>query len=124
MPTEVRRITFRRDELGEALKADAALGDLALGEAVLSFVKGDGGKDRLQVAAGPAADAQAVRLDAEAVGAALVRYCLDRGIPIPQNATRSLAINKGNLALFIHLDEEVDETTVQLPDYYSYDFYG
>lgn len=124
MPTEVRRITFRMEELGEALKADASLGDVALGEAVLSFVKGDGGEDRLQIAAGAAADSRSVSLDAESVGSALVRYCLDRGVPIPQKAIRSLAINKGKLALFIHLDEEVDESVVQLPDYYNYDFYG
>ena len=124
MPTEVRRITFQPDELTEALQAHAAVKLSELGPVELSFIKANGSGDQLQIVAGQAAASEALRLETDEVGAALVRYCLDRGIPIPQKAVRSLSINKGKLALHVHLDEEAEESHVQLPDYYEYDFYG
>ena len=123
MPTEVRRITFKRDELAEALQSQAA--EIEVSESGLSFVQCPGGH-QLQIVAGTSVEEadQTALLDAEIVGSALVRHCLDCGIPIPKKARRSLSINKGEVALWIHMDEEAEEAAVELPDYYEYDFYG
>ena len=125
MPTEVRRISFAAGELAEAFHAQAALPGFDVDKAGLAFVNDDNGAPQLQLTIGdPAAsDAKSMRLGVEQVGAALVRFCLERGIPIPQNASRSLSIHKGKLALYIHMDEEAEEAIVELPAYYDYDFY-
>ena len=130
MPTEVRRITFKRDELAEALQSQAAESGIEVSESALSFVQGRPGDrpggHQLQIVAGTSVETsgQTALLDAEIVGSALVRHCLDCGIPIPKKARRSLSINKGEVALWIHMDEEAEEAAVELPDYYEYDFYG
>ena len=126
MPTEVRRITFRPGELAEALRAESLATDVEVDGAILAFTRGEGGVRQIEIAERNAEGgaAKAVTLDADKIGSALVRYCLDHGIPIPQNATRSLTINNGNLALFVHIEEEAEDSSVSLPDYYDYDFYG
>lgn len=126
MPTEVRRITFKPSELAEALGAQSKAPDIEVSEAVLSFVVGPEGEQQLELTPRGSAKGSGgpLRMDAREVGAALVRYCLDRGVPIPKQASRSLALNVGNVALFIHMNEEAESTNVALPDFYDYDFYG
>lgn len=126
MPTEVRRITFLPGELVEALGTHLELSAFDASGSSFSFVEGADGERQLQIAAKEPAEKQeqAVRLSAEDVGSALVRYCLDRGVPIPTRTARSLSVNDGNLALFIHMDEEPDVSNVLLPDFFDYDFYG
>ena len=120
MPTEVRRITFKAGELAEALAAACELSATDIAAAALSFAKGAGGAAALELTAG----GQSIAIAIDEVGSALVKFCLDHGVPIPQQASRSLSINDGKLALYIHMDEEAEASNVALPDFYDYDFYG
>ncbi len=125
MPTEVRRITFKTGELAEALGTASELSATETAAAALSFVQGAGGTAALKLTAGEeSAGGRTIEIAIDEVGSALVKYCLDHGIPIPQQASRSLSINDGKLALYIHMDEEVEASNVALPDFYDYDFYG
>ncbi|MCG8354198.1 MAG: hypothetical protein MI920_01380 [Kiloniellales bacterium] len=121
MPTEVRRLTFSQDEIIDALAA-GKIEPAAASGGPLSIVSREDGAP--MVAFGSEAGEKCRNLETSVLGAALIKYCLDQGIPIPRNASRSLALHKGELALYLHIDEEADEVNVPLPDYYDYDFYG
>ena len=126
MPTEVRRITFRPSELAEALGAQSKSPEFDIDQAALAFVRGSQGEQLLEIADAKSSEGsvRTLRLDAEEIGAALVRYCLDSGIPIPKDAGRSLSLTGGRLSLFIHMEETAEESNISLPDFYHYDFYG
>lgn len=114
MPIEMRTLIFSRDEVAEALAEHAERGGGALPQ---------GRVIHCQIACGPdlalvvklvppeRAQIQTVTLDAEAVGAALIDYCLRRAIPLPRNASRSLQVLGEALALSL----AINETRAPLP---------
>ena len=125
MPSEVRRLTFSEREIIDALEAHTGYG---VGTLTGLLTIGVDEQGLPQVIARPKtvedSSAGETKLDAALVGAALVKYCLDRGIPIPRNASRSLGIHNEKLALFIRVQEEIQEFEIGLPDFFEYDFYG
>lgn len=63
-------------------------------------------------------------LEPEFLGAALIMHCIERNIPIPRNARRSLGIRDGKLSLYLNIEEPLHEVAAPLSDYYDYDFFG
>ncbi len=126
MPSEVRRLIFSQREIIEALEAHGGHGEGGTLSGTLSIGVDEQGQPQVVARASSSEvdSARETKLDATVVGAALVKYCLDRGIPIPKNASRSLGLHNDKLALFIRVQEEVEEFEIGLPDFFDYDFYG
>jgi hypothetical protein len=101
MPTEIRRIVFSSDELRQALDAyllgigvalpvgyiQAAQFDKAVSELWLSLY--DGQRDETHEATVSGAQA----------AASLIKFCIGKRIPLPKDATKSIAIVGDNVAL-------------------------
>lgn len=112
MPIEMRTLIFSRDELIEAITDHAAATALSDGTIMLCSVTAD---PVLQVTLKLVPDGQStietVTLEAEAVGAALVHYCIERGIPVPQRSDRSLQAMGEAVAMQLSLNQNA----VKLP---------
>lgn len=125
MPSEVRRITFSHHEVREALENHGDHGTVTL-DGTLSTSTAHDGQAYIVATQNPVGNEppQSTKHDATGVGAALVKFCLDRGVPIPRHASRSLGLHGGSVVLFLHLGEEAEESSLALPDFFKYDFYG
>ncbi len=108
MPIEMRTLIFSRDELSEAITDHAAAAGAALPDGTTMFcsVRAD---PALQVTLKLVPDGRStietVILEAEAVGAALVHYCIERGIPVPQRSDRSLQAMGEAVAMHFSLNQ-------------------
>ena len=114
MPTEMRTLIFSRDELTHAISDHAAATGTTLPDGSIMFCAVTNDPD-LEVTLKLVPDGQStietVTLEADAVGAALVHYCMDQKIPVPQRADRSLqAVGE---AVAIHF--AFNKNTVKLP---------
>ncbi len=67
---------------------------------------------------------ETINVEVEYLGAALIRYCINRHIPIPKAATRTILAARDGVSLCFYLDEPVKPADVRLPDYFDYDFFG
>lgn len=127
MPREFRRLTFSTHELAEAMTGyDRLARRLPRKSRIvrIDVVEAPAFGMRVGYTAGDAALLESVMLDAAEVGAALVLYCLDHGIPIPKGSTRTVVAGRGEVALCFYLNEEVRPGESVLPEFFDYDFFG
>ena len=127
MPREFRRLSFSTDEVGEAIsRYDRLARRLPRKSRIarIDVIEQPGFGLRLGYTDGDEALLQSVVLQAAEVGAALVLFCLDHGIPIPKASTRTVVAGKDEVALCLYLDEPVRAGETVLPDFYDYDFFG
>ena len=114
MPIEMRTLIFSRDELTEAITDHAAATGTALPDGTIMFCSVTAAP-ALQVTLKLVPDGQStietVTLGAEAVGAALVHYCIARGIPVPRRSDRSLQAMGEAVAMQFSLNQ----SSVKLP---------
>ena len=108
MPIEMRTLIFSRDEVAQALAEHAEQGGGALPEGRVVYCQVGCGPDLAMVVKlvpPERAQIQTITLDAEAVGAALIEFCLRRAIPLPRNASRSLQVLGEAIALSLTINE-------------------
>lgn len=127
MPREFRRLSFSADEVREAIvRFDRVARRLPRKSRIVRIDVVDQPAFGLRLGCVERDEAllQDVALDAAEVGAALVLYCLDHGIPIPKASTRTVAAVKDGIALCLYIDEPVHAGETVLPDFFDYDFFG
>lgn len=106
MPTEFRRIVFTSEELKEALTlySRTANGPLPPGTVVGCDLKGSGGVQAVVAVSNPrTGELDRVELDAAQLGASLIKFCIEKKIPIPREGTKSIQIAGDDVALRITL---------------------
>jgi hypothetical protein len=103
VPTETRILVFSPDEVAEALAEyrDAGNGRLPAGDIVHCRVGEDAPDITIKVMTPASREVLTATVAAEAVGAALVAFCLSRKVPLPMKSTRSLEAQGSDLALRI-----------------------
>jgi hypothetical protein len=102
MPTELRQLVFSADELAQALSAmsEAVPGRLPAGDIIMcQVVESPDLHVNVKVLPEGSPDLQNIHLDSAFVGASLVKFCLDRKIPLPSGSVRHLQAISGNIAL-------------------------
>ena len=128
MPSELRRLTFSEREVMDAVVSYAARtgGQAPQGELRAVHPGPEPDKNfRLDLNRAGAAGGDEVLLEAEVLGAALIMHCIEKNVPIPRRAERSLKVRDGELSLYLHIEERSKEpASAVLPDYYAYDFFG
>ena len=93
MPTEIRRLVFSNDELVEALRRYSETSDekLPVGRVRACTVVDDRKTAvTLEIENRYTQEVYQVNLRHEFVGAALLRFCFDNGIPVPRDSEKSL----------------------------------
>jgi len=104
MPNEVRRLIFSDDELAQAL--------LSANSPARTKIIAHGYLGALKVHAEPAPSVEIlvetpngerieVVIDETTLGAAVIRFCIDHGVPLPVKSDKSLRVVQGQLALDI-----------------------
>ncbi|NBC96733.1 MAG: hypothetical protein GVY27_10305 [Deinococcus-Thermus bacterium] len=114
MPAELRQIIFSRDEITHAVArhrvglAETAGGpapELPPGDILQVRIDHDPTAPvHLKILPEDGSDARMVALPAEALGACLVRYCRDQGIPIPANGRKTLLAMGDSVILSLQID--------------------
>ena len=102
MPTELRQITFSNDELRSALDDYLLRRSISLSSGAITGLRWDDGDKEhvvLEIADTRTQQLQQVILTSLDVGAATLRYCLLKKIPMPRGSAKSLAISGDNLVL-------------------------
>jgi hypothetical protein len=106
MPSEIRQIIFRAEELIEAIVSYSNASAEPLPAGAVEAVEVVSGKTisvRVHIRGeGNLGDYQTT-LDASTVAASLIRYCRDTGIPLPRDSEKSLQVTGDNLALVIKI---------------------
>ena len=104
MPTEIRRLVFSNDELVEALQAYSETSNEKIPEGkVRTCTVVDDRKTAvtLEIENRFTQEVYQVNLRHEFVGAALLGFCFDTGIPVPRDSEKSLQVSGDNIALAI-----------------------
>ncbi len=98
----MRRIVFSGEELRTALDSHRVRPERPLPLGMIAALRME--EDALAIEiAGPQQPPVSVSLKAAEVGAALLNYCKHCKIPLPRNATKSLAIAGDRLALDVRI---------------------
>lgn len=106
MPSELRRIIFSHGELRSALDDYFAGRQTPLPLGLITNVRMEGSDQGIILVAMANDNDQAmITLAPEQVAAALLKYCRTSRIPVPKNASKSLAISGDTLALDIRSGE-------------------
>ena len=104
MLTELRHIIFPSSDLMDVLKRrellDVSSQDLRVDNIDYETIE-------LAFSHDVGETLQKVALDTGLVLRAVVRYCLDEGIPIPRHAPKTLEMVDGQLALQIRIDPQI-----------------
>lgn len=108
MPSEVRQITFANNELRSALDDYLLRRNLPLPPGTISCMRW-GGSDHahivFQVNDAMSDKSENATVATRHVGAAILRYCLVKRIPLPRNSRKLLAISGDNLMLELRSGE-------------------
>ena len=124
MPQEIRKIIFSSEETLEALQERDGNGSVPVDRGLSLSIDEAGRCLNMALAMGPQGAApRTSKRDVTEVGAALIKFCLDNGIPIPRGAKRALDLHDGKLALTLTIGDAEDPPKLDLPDFYEYDFF-
>ena len=127
MPSESRRLTFSLDEIRVAVTTYATrVGAQLPGGEIVGVASGPGPEQEVSLLFAVAGEEtqRDAGFKTEFLGAALIMHCIEQNIPIPRKARRSLGIRDGVLSLYLNMEEQFQEVTALLSDYYDYDFFG
>lgn len=111
MPHELRRLYFSDEEVQRALiafNAQARRKFLPPGSLIgmtLTETPHVGVELRIETTDGTI---KTRHLNDSVVGAAMIRFCMDIGVPLPQQAIKSLKIRNGEIALDVTLPREAE----------------
>ena len=109
MPTEVRRLYFSDTEVAKAL--------LAFNTQSKQKFLPPGGLHKLALRADPdlivelsietvAGHCETIIVNESVLGAAIIRFCISTGVPLPVNSSKSIKLANGQLAFDISLPRE------------------
>ena len=105
MPTELRRLVFSKQELVEAIDSHNrnAAEKLPPGSVASCEVRKeeDNISAAIEITDQQSGETQQVELNAAYLGAALLRFCIDKKIPLPRQSAKSLQVVGDNIALNI-----------------------
>lgn len=109
MPAELRQIIFSRDEITQAVArhrgAGSAAADLPAGDILQVRIDHDPEAPvHLKVLPEDGTTARMVAVPAQVLGACLVRWCREQGIPIPLKGRKTLLAMGDNVVLSLSLD--------------------
>ena len=99
---ELRRIVFSQDELRQALHAQRMDGKVVLPIGIIqsaSFLEGSDANVMLHIYDEQHDQRHEIVLPNAFVAAALMGFCIQRKVPLPRNARKSIAIAGQNIAL-------------------------
>jgi hypothetical protein len=116
MPTELRQLIFSRDELAEAIANynGAATNGVPAGRIMFCKVTQNSGIFvTVKIVPEGETEVHTVHLDKNTVGAALMKYCLDKNIPMPKKASKTLQAIGDNIAMSLC----IDSTSEELPSF-------
>jgi hypothetical protein len=110
MSSETRRITFTSTELVQALSRHRRDEKQPLPESRIRGSKvesGEGPVPRVSLVLDPVGGdgATAMEFRATEVAVALIKFCRLKKIPLPKRAEKSLGVDRGQIALVLHLAE-------------------
>ena len=106
MPSEIRQIIFRNDELTEAIDSYRvfAAEELPAGDVVSCTLDSHYSVTvKLGFAEKGDPETSEVELPPSSVAAALLAFCIGKGIPIPRYSDKSIQIIGDNIALVIRM---------------------
>ena len=107
MPTEMRRIVFTEEELKEAITLynRVAAQKLPPGLVVGCDLKGNEKVEVvLSISDQSTGDTHSVTLGAAHLGACLIRFCIEKKVPLPRNWAKSLQVIGDSIALNLTRD--------------------
>lgn len=119
MPHELRRLYFSDDEVLQALIAFNAqakrkfLPPGSLVGMILPETPHAGVELRIEAIDGTI---KTHHLGDALVGAAIIRFCMNLGVPLPQQAIKSLRVRNGRIALDVTLGQEPEAATAPILD--------
>ena len=110
MTSETRRITFSSEELVQAISKHRRDEKQPLPESRIRGSKvenGEGPVPRISLVLDPAGGDGATSMDFRPteVAVALIKFCRLKKIPLPKRANKSLGVDRGQIALVLHLGE-------------------
>ena len=114
MATELRRIIFSNEEVIEAIKRynDVARKKLPDGAIVSCHLNdADGLIMTLEMYDYMVAKRYRIALKASFIGAALMKWCLDNGIPMSRVAEKTLEVVGNNLSIAMTINKRSDDLT-------------
>lgn len=106
MPSELRRLIFNNEEMLAAVTEyrAAGLGPLPAGEILSCRAYGEPRlRFRLEMRSPEREDPVILEIAPEIIGAALLRFCIARGIPVPKRAEKALQVHGDNIALSLSI---------------------
>lgn len=109
MPSETRRLVFSNAELVQAISEYNQGAGKKLPAGTVTACKPIDRPElvvRLEILDQRRGEVLTVDLTPEVVGAALLRYCMSRKIPIPRHAEKSVQVQGDNIVLAIALKSE------------------
>lgn len=123
MLIEYRKIEFPENDLMEAIACHDEATSQRLGEAEiigLEFSTGEELEIRVNVKYSENDGTGSIPLPVSFVTAAMIRYCIDEGVPVPKRGRKQIEFDDGTLSLVMRmtqgtivdeLDEETDENS-------------
>jgi len=110
MSSETRRITFTSEELVQAVAnhrrdEKQPFPSSRVRGAQVTQANGSGLKIAFALDPATGDGAKELELKPNEVGAALIKFCRLKKIPLPKRATKSLAANDGQIILVLSLDQ-------------------
>ncbi len=109
MPTEYRRIVFPNQELHAALSEyqGAEIQDMPPGDIVaVALLDSPANTVRMTLVSTSEGTSYTADFNAAHIAAALIKFCIDRKVPIPKHSRKSLRLMGDNLALDIVIREK------------------
>ncbi|HVO01021.1 MAG TPA: hypothetical protein VMT54_02410 [Candidatus Cybelea sp.] len=106
MPSETRRITFSSDELIQALIRLRRDARKPLPQSRIRGIKvenGEAGVPHVSIALD--IEGESIELSPTEVAVALIKFCRQKKIPLPRRAEKSLAVDRGDIALVLHSED-------------------
>lgn len=104
MPNEVRRLIFSDEELAQALLSSTSPARAKIathGYLGTIRVHAEPAPSVEMLVETPSGERVEIVIDETMLGAAVIRFCIDHGVPLPVKSEKSLRVVQGRLALEI-----------------------
>lgn len=112
MATELRRIVFANDEVMEAIRSynEVAKKKLPAGSIVACRINaGEAAKVTLEMRESLSDKHYRVALKTSFIGAALMKWCLEKAVPMARSAEKTLEVVGDNLSISMTMNLRADE---------------
>ncbi len=110
MPREYRRLYFSEDELMDAIEAHDEVASQRLEDQPIHKVESNADEDgnfRITLENDLSDGGKELDLPPHYIVAAMMRFCIDEGVPLPRRGSKSLEFENGECVLVVEVDHEV-----------------